>query len=70
MLLKLDSVSRDFDRIFTPRVRRAILAQKAGELFVRDQGAMIGDGEVWFDQTCADSSCSSLGPVRIKAINP
>jgi len=64
------SVSRDFNRIFTPRVRRAILAQKAGELFVRDQGAMIGDGEVWFDQSCADGSCSSLGPLRIKAINP
>ena len=64
------AVSRDFDRIFTAKVRRAILAQKAGELFVRDQGAMIGDGEVWFDQTCADSSCSSLRPVRIKAINP
>ncbi|MBW0006409.1 MAG: hypothetical protein JO335_01720 [Sphingomonas sp.] len=64
------SVSRDFDRIFTAKVRRAILAQKAGELFVRDQGAMIGDGEVWFDQTCADGSCSTLGPVRIKAINP
>jgi len=64
------AVSRDFDGIFTAKVRRAILAQKAGELFVRDQGAMIGDGEIWFDQTCADSSCSSLGPVRIKAINP
>lgn len=64
------SVEKDFDRIFTPHVRSAILAQRADGLFVRDQGAMIGDGEVWFDQTCRNSDCSQVGPVRIKAINP
>jgi hypothetical protein len=64
------SVERDFDQIFTPRVRRAIAGQSSRELFVRDQGAMIGDGEVWFDQTCLNVSCSPAGPVRIRAINP
>lgn len=64
------SVESDFDRIFTPRVRSAILAQRADSLFVRDQGAMIGEGEVWFDQTCRNSDCSMIGPVLIKAINP
>lgn len=64
------SVERDFDRIFTPKVRRAILSQRADKLFVRDQGAMIGDGEVWFDATCPNSSCYPAGPVRIRAINP
>ena len=64
------SVEDDFDRIFTPRVRKAILDQRADQLFVRDQGAMVGDGEVWFDQTCRNSDCSQLGPVRIKAVNP
>lgn len=64
------SVEMDFDRIFTPRVKSAILAQQPDRLFVRDQGAMIGDGEVWFDQTCRNSDCSQLGPVRIRAINP
>jgi hypothetical protein len=63
------SVRRDFDTIFTPRVRQAILAQRADRLFVRDVGAMIGDGEVWFDHVCSDSSCSRPGPVRITAIN-
>ena len=63
------SVRRDFDIIFTPRVRQAILAQRADRLFVRDVGAMIGDGEVWFDHACSDSSCSRPGPVRITAIN-
>lgn len=64
------SVERDFDRIFTPKVRRAILGQRADKLFVRDQGAMIGDGEVWFDATCPNRSCTPTGPVRIRAINP
>ena len=64
------SVERDFDRIFTPQVTRAILNQKTGQLFVRDQGAMIGDGEVWFDHTCSNATCSPAGPIRIKAVNP
>jgi hypothetical protein len=64
------SVERDFDRIFTPRVRQSILAQQPDQLFIRDQGAMIGDGEVWFDHTCLDSGCTALGPVRITSVNP
>jgi hypothetical protein len=64
------SVERDFDRIFTPRVKQAIARQRADKLFVRDQGAMVGDGEVWFDETCNNSTCSPPGPVRIHAINP
>ena len=63
------SVQREFDAIFTPRVREAILRQQSDQLFVRDQGAMIGDGEVWFDHTCPNSACTPLGPVRIKAVN-
>ena len=64
------SVERDFERIFTPKVRRAILGQRADRLFVRDQGAMIGDGELWFDRTCPNATCSPPGPVRIMAVNP
>lgn len=64
------SVERDFDRIFTAEVRRAIAAQHADRLFVRDLGAMIGNGEVWFDQTCIDAACSKPGQVRITAVNP
>ena len=32
------SVEQDFGRIFTPKVKRAILGQRADRLFVRDQG--------------------------------
>lgn len=64
------SVENDFDQIFTPRVRQAILDQRSDQLFVRDQGAMVGDGAVWFDQTCRNPECSPAGPIRIKAVNP
>jgi hypothetical protein len=64
------SVERDFDRIFTARVKQAIAQQRADRLFVRDQGAMVGDGEIWFDQTCPNASCSPPGPVRIRSVNP
>ena len=63
-------VRRDYDRIFTPRVTRAIRNQRVDQLFVRDLGAMIGDGQIWFDHVCANSACSPPGPVRIKAVNP
>ena len=64
------AVERDFDLIFTANVRRAIVAQKPDRLFVRDQGAMVGNGELWFDHVCVDDECSSRGPVRLKAVNP
>jgi hypothetical protein len=57
------SVGRDYDRIFTPQVRRAILDQRVNQLFGRDQGVMVGNGEIWFEH-------SPAGPVRIKAVNP
>ena len=59
-----ESVRGDYDRIFTARVTRAILNQRLDRLFGRDQGLMIGDGQVWFDHV------SPSGPVRIRAINP
>jgi len=64
------SVRADYNRIFTPSVRRAILNQKLDRLFGRDQGLMIGNGQVWFDHSCPNAQCSPPGPVRITAINP
>jgi hypothetical protein len=64
------SVESDFDRIFTEKVMRAVLRQRADRLFVRDQGAMVGDGELWFRETCPNSNCLPAGPVRIVAVNP
>ncbi len=64
------SALREYDKIFTPKVRQAILHGRADRIFVRDIGAMIGDGEVWFRRTCPNNACSPTGPVRIVAINP
>jgi hypothetical protein len=64
------SVERNFDRIFTARVRQAILAQRADRLLVRDLGATVGNGEIWFDRSCANPTCSPPGPVRIISVNP
>jgi len=63
------SVQRDYERIFTARVRGAILQQRFENLFGRDKGVMIGNGEVWFDHTCPNPSCTPMGPVRIRAVN-
>ena len=60
---------RDFDRIFTVKVKKAVLLQRPDSLFVRDQRAMVGNGELWFGETFPNSACSSLGPVRIVAVN-
>ncbi|MEO6390902.1 MAG: hypothetical protein ABIP75_03560 [Pyrinomonadaceae bacterium] len=41
---------KNYDQLLDQKVRDAIAAQKPEELFVRDQGTMIGTGEVWFEQ--------------------
>jgi hypothetical protein len=64
------SVRDDYDRIFTPKVTQAILGQRFDRLFGRDQGLMIGDGEIWFDHVCTNTQCSPPGPVRIMTVNP
>lgn len=43
-------VARAYDKIITPAVKRAIDAQDPDQLFKRDMGVMVGDGEVWFSE--------------------
>ena len=64
------AVLRDFDRIFTPSVKQAILSERFEQLFGSDQGVMIGNGAIWFDHVCRGRRCERDGPVRITAINP
>lgn len=52
----------DFAIVFTPAVMSAIEGAEYQALFVNDQGAMIGDGEIWFD--------GWDGRVLIKSVNP
>src|SRR5687767_10586810 len=63
------AVRRHYARIFAARVRAAVLAQRFEALFGRDQGVMIGNGEIWFDHVCRNMGCEPPGPVRISAIN-
>jgi hypothetical protein len=63
------SVARDYEEIFTPEVRRAVLDQQFDRLFGRDQGVMIGNGEIWFDHSCTNPECTPPGPVRITTVN-
>ena len=50
-----------FARIFTPEVTAAIAAATPGSLFVRDQGLMIGNGQVWMSEV--------HGAMRIITVN-
>lgn len=52
-----------YDAIFTPHVRQAIARQSARCLFGNDQGAMIGNGEVWFSR-------QATGTMKIITVNP
>lgn len=47
---------KNYDRILNAGVKQAIADQDASNLFYRDQGVMIGNGQVWFDSFCADGT--------------
>ena len=49
-------------RLFNSRVLQGIREARYESPFVNDQGAMLGDGEPWFDGVD--------GEIRIKAVNP
>jgi len=39
----------NYNAIFSPRYRKAIVNALPRNMFVRDQGVMLGNGEVWFN---------------------
>jgi hypothetical protein len=53
----------EFNTIFDPHVQKAIAQQSAQCLFGNYQGAMIGNGEVWFSQ-------QPNGTMKIITVNP
>jgi hypothetical protein len=44
------ALSADYARVFTPEVKAAVSAARPDNLFVRDQGVMIGNGEIWMNE--------------------
>lgn len=37
----------EYDKIMTTEVKKALANQRLDELFIRDQGVMVGRGEIW-----------------------
>jgi hypothetical protein len=61
-------VERDFDRIFTPQVRSAVLNLRSDNLMTRDGGRLKGNGRLWFG--CGKKSCAPNAPIRIREVHP
>lgn len=49
---------RNYEKIITPAVVKAVSEQDFGKVFVNQQGVMIGDGQVWLNGTCLDKTCT------------
>jgi hypothetical protein len=59
---------RSFDKVFTPTVVKAVLAQDPAALFQNDQGVMFGNGEVWAAEVCANNRQAPC-PLRVITVN-
>ncbi|MBB6669965.1 hypothetical protein [Cohnella nanjingensis] len=46
-----DEFLKQYDTIFNDSVKKALAAQKPEDLFVNDEGIMVGKGEMWFGAT-------------------
>ncbi|WP_133303919.1 hypothetical protein [Aurantiacibacter aquimixticola] len=62
-------LERHFDQIFDTPTRAAIMAQDPDDIFERDTGGMIGDGQVWFNHRCVAVDCAQMGAVAIYVVN-
>jgi len=50
---------RNYEKIITPAVVKAVSEQDFGKVFVNQQGVMIGDGQVWLNGQCLDKACTT-----------
>lgn len=49
---------RNYEKIITPAVVKAVSEQDFSKVFVNQQGVMIGDGQVWLNGQCLDQACT------------
>ena len=61
-------IYNDYDRIFTPAVRRAALGLDPNVLQARDGGRLRGTSRIWFG--CGRKSCARADDIRIREISP
>ncbi len=57
-----------YSEIFNANVRKAVERQQFETLFSNYQGAMFGDGQVWFTALCDQRTCDTY-KLRIVAVN-
>lgn len=62
---------RDYDRIVTPGIARAVERQKYSQLMVSSRGVAFGIGETWINGICKEGSanCSEF-VVKVVTIQP
>lgn len=58
------ALSANYARVFTPEVKTAVAAAKADDLFSRDQGVMIGNGEIWMNEIRASMKIITVNHTR------
>lgn len=58
---------RDYDRIVTPAIARAIKTQEYSELLVNGQGVMFGNGETWINGVCREGS-ADCSEYKVKVV--
>lgn len=63
-------VERDFDEIFTPRVRSEVLDQRPYSLRTRQDGKTKGSTRLWFAPACFNAECTPPGQIRIREVTP
>lgn len=49
---------RNYEKIITPAVVKAVSEQDFGKVFVNQQGVMVGNGQVWLNGQCLDPACT------------
>jgi len=63
-------VERDFDKIFTPRVKSDVLEQRPYSLRTREDGKTKGATRIWFSPACFNAQCDPPGQIRIREVTP
>src|ERR1700704_6229178 len=52
------SFAKKYEQIFTPSLRRSVLAQDSAQLTRSSRGAMVGNGRLWISSVCLDRKCT------------
>lgn len=58
----------NYARIFSSELIATVRNQRYALLFTRDEGVMIGNGEIWFSGLCDDAACK-YQKIKVTAFN-